>query len=313
MMRASLILALTIGALGCTPWYAKYGIKSESQLTDPAYKHRLKPAVLSPSADAYHAIQALEKMGQPAVPVLVLGLGNAFEYHRRYAAGVLGQIASPEAVPALLAALSDPDDEVRLLAIEALKQIGDRRQEVLDALAAVGADDPEKDVRAAAKVTRQVLLIGGTKNGPRAGKVGSRAPKGAIVAVFDIEDGGLGANPETLNQLTDYLTTRLTQVGGLRVIPREQIRKRLVQQRAQSYKSCYQRECQIEIGKALAAQQSVATRLLRVGGRCAVASQIYDLKTEAAEAAASVKTACFGEALFEAIDRVVDQLFGGAK
>jgi hypothetical protein len=64
------------------------------------------------------------------------------------------------------------------------------------------------------------------------------------------------------------------------------------------------------MGKALAAQKSLATKILRVGKRCAITSTLYDLKTETAEKSALSRTECSDDALMDAMDRVARQLSG---
>ena len=67
---------------------------------------------------------------------------------RRSAADALGKIGPPaaEAVPALAAALHDPDEDVRRSAADALGKIGPAAAEAVPALAAA-LHDPDRDVR----------------------------------------------------------------------------------------------------------------------------------------------------------------------
>ncbi len=60
---------------------------------------------------------------------------------RRYLARALGHVGSPEAVPALLAALSDDDAQTRIYAIWALGSLGDKRA-VAPLLELAHHDDP---------------------------------------------------------------------------------------------------------------------------------------------------------------------------
>jgi hypothetical protein len=132
----------------------------------------------------------------------------------------------------------------------------------------------------------------------------------AIVAVFDIQDQGGRIQPEALVQLTEYLATRLAETGAFRVVPHEQLRSRLVQEKVESYKECYEQSCQIEIGKAIAAEKSLSTKILRVGTQCAITATLYDLKSETAEAGASSRTDCTDNALMDGIDQVATQVAG---
>ena len=77
--------------------------------------------------DSVHkaAAAALGEIGAPAVPGLLAALRDAEEDVRRKAAWVLGKIGDAAAVPGLLAALHDADVDVRVAAAAALGQIGD--------------------------------------------------------------------------------------------------------------------------------------------------------------------------------------------
>jgi hypothetical protein len=142
------------------------------------------------------------------------------------------------------------------------------------------------------------------------GTSGASPRKPLIVAVFDIEDRSGRFKAATLGQLTEYLSAKVTQIAGYQVIPRDQLRARLTAEKRRSFKECYDQRCQIELGKAVAAQKSLATKLLRVGSKCALTSLLYDLKTEATDRAASVKTTCTEEALLTGVEQLARQLSG---
>jgi len=128
-----------------------------------------------------------------------------------------------------------------------------------------------------------------------------------VIAVFDVDGTGSGFEPATISNLTTYLAARIAETG-YKVVPRDQLRKELADQKAGSYAACVDESCQIELGKAVAAEKSLATKLIRIGNTCALTSTIYDLKTEATERAASVKTACADDALIDGIDKIVERL-----
>ena len=83
-----------------------------------------------------------------------------------------------------------------------------------------------------------------------------------IVAVFDMEDKGSGLAPNSLFNLTEYLAARLTE-EGYQVIPRDEIRSRLKEQKTESFKECYDQSCQIELGRELAAEKTLSPRVLK--------------------------------------------------
>lgn len=129
-----------------------------------------------------------------------------------------------------------------------------------------------------------------------------------VVAVFDVDDQSGSIDGRDLTQLTEYLAVRLSETCGFAVVPRSSLRELLKEGKAESYRACFDQSCQIELGKALAAEKSVSTRIFSIGGRCVVASGLFDLKTETADRSSSHKTDCGVANLLEATDAVVAKL-----
>lgn len=100
----------------------------------------------------------------------------------------------------------------------------------------------------------------------------------------------------------------LTESGKYSVVPRDQLRQRLLDEKKGSYRPCMDESCQIELGKALAANLTLSTTLIKVGGKCAVAANLFDLKTETAQKGASVETGCEPKALLSAMKKIAAQL-----
>src|SRR5262245_45087222 len=134
------------------------------------------------------------------------------------------------------------------------------------------------------------------------------AAGGVVVAAFDVFDPGEALDVEARDQLSEYLAVRVTASLRYRTIPRAQVRERLLAEKKVSYSACVDQTCQIELGKALAAEKVLAPKLIRLGQSCALTASIFDLKTETAELAASVKTRCAKDSLLEAVDSLVDSL-----
>jgi HEAT repeat protein len=82
------------------------------------------------------AVSALARIGEPAVPALVAAASNADSQMRAQAIWVLGQIgkAAEASVPVLLAALNDEDRYVRQYAVMALGDVRPQDASVLVAL-----------------------------------------------------------------------------------------------------------------------------------------------------------------------------------
>lgn len=144
----------------------------------------------------------------------------------------------------------------------------------------------------------------GATTSARAGSAG----KGPVVAVFPLEDRAKAVSADEGQQLTDYLATQLASARSFRVVPASLLRQRLRAQKKESYRSCYDTSCQIALGKALAAEKSLASKVLRLGDACSLTANLYDLKTEAAERAATVTVACTVSAIRKGIDQLTAKL-----
>jgi cyclophilin family peptidyl-prolyl cis-trans isomerase len=136
-----------------------------------------------------------------------------------------------------------------------------------------------------------------------------------IVAVFGIEDartGGAKLGAKELENLTDYLSTKLSSSGAFKIVPNAQLRSALSEKKAETYRACFDTSCQIEIGKELAAQKTLSTKIFMVGKQCVVASTLYDLREAASERSADVEGACDSGSIGAALKEIAAKLSGGA-
>lgn len=129
-----------------------------------------------------------------------------------------------------------------------------------------------------------------------------------VLAVFDIENRDAPLNARLLDGLTGFLVARLAGHGVYAIVPREQVKARLVDQKRESYQSCYAESCQIELGKELAAQKSLATVVLRIGKTCEVTATMYDLARATTERAATSGGPCSEEGVKAALEAVASEL-----
>lgn len=136
---------------------------------------------------------------------------------------------------------------------------------------------------------------------PATAPVAAAEPQRPIVAVFDLADNKHKLDATTMGELAEYLATQLTATGRYRTVPRSQLRRRLGKEKRQGYKACFDEACQIELGKAMAAQKSLATKIIRVGKICTLTSVLYDLKTETSERAATTEGPCSTEGLLASL------------
>ncbi len=203
--------------------------------------------------------------------------------------------------------------------------IFDSNQQKIDTISAEAKDSfglsgSEKVVNGVWDSVRNQLARGLHGSKALAAYAETRAPKEAvaaapdekkaasIVAIFDIQDASKKLEKDALLQLTNYLGTLLTQSGAYKVIPQDQLRESLLDKKEGSYKECFDERCRIELGKALSAEKTLATTLIQVGSKCAVTSNLFDLKTETTEKGASVETGCSPDELLSAMKSIAGQL-----
>jgi Skp family chaperone for outer membrane proteins len=129
-----------------------------------------------------------------------------------------------------------------------------------------------------------------------------------VVAVFEIEAAGATVKPAVRANLTRYLATKLAESGVYDVVPPDKVKEALTARKKESYKQCFDQSCQIEIGRELAASKSLATQLMKVGSKCVVTSNLYDLRKSTTERAASGKGACDEDEIMTTIEEVVRKL-----
>jgi len=125
--------------------------------------------------------------------------------------------------------------------------------------------------------------------------------------MFEMENRGSEMKPEVLLNLLDYLSAKLTE-GGFQVVPQEEVRARLKDQQTKSYKECVDQSCQVELGRELAAQKTLTTKILRIGSNCQITAVMYDLKKAATETAATAGGPCDVERLIPAVDEISKKL-----
>lgn len=144
---------------------------------------------------------------------------------------------------------------------------------------------------------------------------GAAAVAGAappIVAVFFIQDSRSVVDrmfESELEELTNYLSVRLAEGGVYRLTPPALVRRALNDMKAESYRPCVDEACQIELGKALAAEKLLGTRIIRIDTHtCAVTSTLYDLRTEVTERAATAEGTCDRDGIADGLREIVIKL-----
>jgi len=138
----------------------------------------------------------------------------------------------------------------------------------------------------------------------------SASDKKPIVAVFDVQAKRVELEAQLIEVLSDHLAARLTESGTYQVVSRSDLKTRLQKQKKASHKTCYDKACQIELGREMAAEKTLATQVLKMGNQCTINVTLYDLRKATTEKAASVKGPCSEEGIVASVETAVDQLLG---
>ena len=85
-----------------------------------------------------------------------------------------------------------------------------------------------------------------------------------VVAVFENKNEAKLKN-SFVKQLHDLVAAELTKNNTFSVVPCSEILKALREKQADSYNECYDESCQIEIGKEIAAEMTLATAIKKLG------------------------------------------------
>lgn len=132
------------------------------------------------------------------------------------------------------------------------------------------------------------------------------------LAVMEIEDQSGYLSKDVTGRATDYLRATVNSMHVFVVIDKgrqaDALNRMVVQQKTESYKDCYNRECQIPLGQALAADTILRTQIVRIAGFCTLGGEIIDLAKEASIGGGVSKFDCTEDGLGAAIEELVPQL-----
>ena len=142
--------------------------------------------------------------------------------------------------------------------------------------------------------------------------LGARASSAAapIVVVFDVELQGLKLSKVQRTYLNDQLSSEIAITGKYRIILRTCHNKLLMDRKKRSNKACSDQACQIELGRLLAADKILTSKVIKQGSECTLAIRVLNLKTAATQKVATIQCGCNVDDLVEALTQAVMQLTG---
>ncbi len=232
------------------------------------------------------------------IVVLVHGAGTE-EVLSRNVQGGAGEFA----YTARISGLPDAQGVVRVPEQSAVELVLDRN-----------ASPPAQANQVATQAATQVA----TRKEPSTsgGNGGVRGDPSWVIAVMNVEDSNADNAARAIDRglvrnLGDQIRVFVAQ-QGVHTIDRgaqERIlREQIASMKKESYKTCYDDSCQVELGKALAASHILRTRITRFGARCVLNGELIDLRAEVTMAAASSQGTCEAEGFLNMGEEVARNL-----
>lgn len=132
--------------------------------------------------------------------------------------------------------------------------------------------------------------------------------KKPVVAVFEIQAQNIHLSPTVLSALAGYVASKLAETGRYEVVPQDKLKEALTENKKKTYKDCYSQSCQIAIGQEVAANRALSTKVLKLGTRCTVTSDLFDLRKATSGTSATAKGECSEDGIQSSIDLVVAKL-----
>ncbi len=129
-----------------------------------------------------------------------------------------------------------------------------------------------------------------------------------IVAVFKIEDKSRAFSSKVLDSATEYLAAELGKAGMFQIVPPGDIKRALTQKKKESLKECYEQQCQIELGRELAAGKTLSVTISKIGSTCAFSASLYDLKKMATDTTATAESPCKENSLLKSIQQMASEI-----
>ncbi len=151
--------------------------------------------------------------------------------------------------------------------------------------------------------------------------VGMKPASAKIVAVMEVRDLNASDPARAIDRLLrenvgDQLRVFLA-AGGFSTIDRgaqeSVLADQVAEAKADSYKTCYDERCQIELGKALAAQYILRSQITRFGNSCVLNGELIDLAKEIVVTAGAARGDCSDEGFYEMTEALAGQILAKAR
>ncbi len=132
-----------------------------------------------------------------------------------------------------------------------------------------------------------------------------------ILAVMEFEDKSGQLSENTLSNATEYIRSAFVASNKFIVIAKERQEKAIIKQmKAESYKLCNDKNCQIPLGKALSADTILRTSINFFGGTYTITTELINLEKEATEVGTNSTFNGDENSLKAALDAIVAKIIG---
>ena len=133
------------------------------------------------------------------------------------------------------------------------------------------------------------------------------------LVVMDCEDLSKKLKPKVVSDTTEYIRTSFASTNKYIIIPKEEQKKQISKLRKEfntnsKYQSSNDKNYQIQLGQALAADVMVKTTISFFGGTYTIASEMIDITKEATIVAAKEDYNGSPKELKAAIDKIVAKI-----
>ena len=142
-------------------------------------------------------------------------------------------------------------------------------------------------------------------------------PKKFKIAVMDVEDLSGTLDPNLLKSATEYLRSKLVATGLYVVIDKtrqqEKLKGIIKDSKKESYQECFDKNCQIPLGQALAADNILRSSITFFGGMYSIATELVDLAKEATVAGLVADFDGSPKGMRDAINKIIDDMLAQSK
>ncbi|MBN2494164.1 MAG: formylglycine-generating enzyme family protein [Deltaproteobacteria bacterium] len=129
-----------------------------------------------------------------------------------------------------------------------------------------------------------------------------------VVAVFDLNVQRIQLAGSQRDMLTRLLAEEMGVGGLFQVMPPGDVRQALQAQSSESYRDCYDEQCQVRLGRQLPANKLLTSTLRMIGQRCRLTGTLYDLGRQTTDIVAREESGCQEAELVRSVEKVAAKI-----